>query len=241
MKFVSPLQSGTLIQRYKRFLADIRLDNGDVITATCPNTGSMIGLKEPDMRVWVSTSDSATRKYKHTWEMVEHDLGGGPTLVGINTSHPNRIVEEGISGGRIKALQGYSELKREQKYGKNSRIDILLSDAGKGVCYVEVKNVHMSRKAGLAEFPDSVTERGAKHLGELADMVRNGHRAVMVFLIQRGDVSKFQLARDVDRAYGAAYDAALAGGVEMLAVRCKMGQSGIEVDKAIPIAETVRR
>jgi sugar fermentation stimulation protein A len=237
MKFVSPLLRGTLIQRYKRFLADVTLDDGTAVTATCPNTGSMIGLKEPCMTVWLSTSDSATRKYKHTWEMVQTDIGKGPVMVGINTSHPNKLVEEAIRADKIKSLTGFAELKREQKYGVNSRIDILLSDPKLGLAYVEVKNVHMCRKSGLAEFPDSVTERGTKHLGELADMVRAGHRAVMVFLIQRGDVTKLSLARDVDPNYGHAFDAAIKAGVEPLALRCKLTTSGIAVEKALPIVD----
>ncbi len=235
MQFPAPLIPGTLIQRYKRFLADVCLASGETVTATCPNTGSMMGLTAPGSRVWLSTSDSPTRKYKHTWELVEADLGKGPSLVGINTNHPNRLVAEAIEAARIKPLAGYSGLKREVKYGKNSRIDILLSDAAKPDCYVEIKNVHMMRKHGLAEFPDSVTERGAKHLVEMSDMVREGKRAVMVFLIQRTDASRLSLARDVDPGYGAAFDAACAAGVEAIALRCKVTCDAIEVDKQIPI------
>jgi sugar fermentation stimulation protein A len=238
MDFASPLLRGTLIQRYKRFLADVRLDDGTVVTATCPNTGSMMGLRDPGQTVWLSTSDSPTRKYRHIWEMVEHDLGKGPTLVGVNTSHPNKIVADAIGAGKLKPLAGYATLEREKKYGKNSRIDILLTDTKKPTTYVEIKNVHMSRKAGRAEFPDSITERGAKHLAELSDMVREGHRAVMVFLIQRADVSVLSLARDVDATYGDAFDAAAAAGVEMLALRCKLTTTGIVADTFVPIKET---
>ena len=234
MQFPSPLLTGTLIQRYKRFLADVRLDSGETVTATCPNTGSMMGLKEPGQRVWLSTSDSPTRKYRHTWEMVETDLGEGPALVGINTQHPNKLVAEAVEGRRIKQLLGYASLRREVKYGKNSRIDLLLEDPAKGLCYVEIKNVHMMRRAGFAEFPDSVTERGAKHLAEMSDMVRAGHRAVMVFLIQRGDARSLTLARDMDPGYGAAFDAAKAAGVETIAVRCKLSVEDIKVEKTIP-------
>ena len=234
MHFPSSLITGRLVQRYKRFLADVRLDDGDTVTATCPNTGSMMGLKDPGQRVWLSTSDSPTRKYKHTWEMVETDLGAGPTLVGINTGHPNKLVAEAVEAKRIKELAGYASLRREVKYGRNSRIDLLLEDPAKGLCYVEIKNVHMMRKAGFAEFPDSVTERGAKHLAEMSDMVRAGHRAVMVFLIQRGDAKSLTLARDVDPGYGAAFDAAKAAGVETIAVRCKLSAQAITVDKTIP-------
>jgi sugar fermentation stimulation protein A len=235
MQFPAPLLHGTLIQRYKRFLADVRLESGETVTATCPNTGSMIGLTTPGLGVWLSTSDSPTRKYRHTWEMVEVDLGKGPSLVGINTGHPNKLVADAITQKRIARLTGYETLKREVKYGKNSRIDILLEDVAKGLCYVEIKNVHMMRKSGFAEFPDSVTERGVKHLAEMTDMVRQGHRAVMVYLVQRADAKSLSFARDIDPTYAAAYDAAIAGGVEAIAVRCRLSPDEITVDKEIPI------
>jgi sugar fermentation stimulation protein A len=235
MRLPTPLLRGTLIQRYKRFLADVRLDDGRFVTATCPNTGSMMGLTAPGSVVWLSRSDSPTRKYAHTWELVEAYLGAGPTLVGINTGHPNRLVAEALGTRRIKSLTGYPALRREVKYGQNSRIDLLLECATKGLCYVEVKNVHLSRRHGLAEFPDSVTERGTKHLAELSEMVRQGHRAVMIFLIQRGDAKRLALARDVDPGYGEAFDHALAAGVEALALRCKMSQEEILIDRAVPI------
>lgn len=237
MQFPSPLARGRLIKRYKRFLADVMLDSGEQVTATCPNTGSMIGLTEPGSVVWLSESDSPTRKYRHTWEMVEADLGDGPSLVGINTNKPNALVAEAIAAAGIPELCGYPELRREVKYGINSRIDLLLGCPGKPPCYVEIKNVHMMRKAGLAEFPDSVTERGTKHLGELAAMVREGHRAVMMFLIQRGNAEKLALARDIDPSYGKAFDAARAAGVEMLAYRCRLSTQDIVVDRAVPLVD----
>lgn len=235
MKFETQLVSGRLVQRYKRFLADVTLDTGEAVTATCPNTGSMMGLVAPGSRVWLSTSDSPTRKYRHTWEMVEADLGKGPHLVGINTNHPNKLVAEAIAGGKVATLNNYPLLRREVKYGRNSRIDILLECESKGMCYVEVKNVHMMRKAGLAEFPDSVTERGAKHLVEMSDMVRAGHRAVMVYLIQRSDVKSFTFAGDVDPKYVEAFRLATAAGVESIALRCRMSPEEIAVEKAVPI------
>jgi sugar fermentation stimulation protein A len=235
MRLPAPLARGTLIQRYKRFLADVRLDDGRLVTATCPNTGSMIGLTAPGSVVWLSESDSLTRKYRFTWELVEADLGQGPTLVGINTNHPNKLVAEALAARRIKALAGYASLRREVNYGRNSRIDLLLACARKGLCYVEIKNVHLSRRHGLAEFPDSVTERGTKHLAELSDMVRAGHRAVMVYLIQRGDARRLALARDVDANYGAAFDAAAAAGVEAIALRCRMSPEEIVIDRTVPI------
>ena len=236
MLFPSPLLRGTLQKRYKRFLADVRLDDGETVTATCPNTGSMLGLTKPGSIVWLSTSDSPTRKYRHTWELIEDDLGAGPTLVGVNTGHPNKIVTEAIKADRIKPLAGYASLKREQRYGLNSRIDILLEDNKRGTCYVEIKNVHLMREMGRAEFPDSVTDRGAKHLRELSDMVHEGHRAVMIFLIQRGDAKSFRLARDIDPEYAATFEAAHSAGVEAIALRCAMTTTSIEVDQAIDIA-----
>ena len=235
MQFPTPLLRGTLIQRYKRFLADIRLDNGEAITATCPNTGSMMGLTTPGLPVWVSTSDSPTRKYKHTWEMLEVDLGKGPGLVGINTNHPNVLVSEAIMGKRVAALKGYNSLRREVKYGTNSRIDILLESPDKPPAYVEVKNVHMMREAGVAEFPDSVTARGLKHLLELSQMVREGHRAVMVFLIQRSDATRLTFARDIDPNYAAGLAEALEIGVEAIALKCTLTPEGISVQKSVPI------
>lgn len=235
MQFPTPLLRGTLIQRYKRFLADIRLENGEVITATCPNTGSMMGLTTPGLPVWVSISDSPTRKYKHTWEMLEVDLGKGPGLVGINTNHPNALVSEAIQAKRVAALKGYDSLRREVKYGTNSRIDILLESAGKPPAYVEVKNVHMMREAGIAEFPDSVTARGLKHLLEMSQMVRAGNRAVMVFLIQRNDATRLTFARDIDPSYAAGLAEALEIGVEAIALKCTLTPEGISVAKSVPL------
>ena len=235
MQFATPLIRGRLVKRYKRFLADVVLDSGETITATCANTGSMKGLVNPGAVVWLSESDSPTRKYRHTWEMVEHDGGRGTTIVGINTGHPNKIVAEAIGAGKIAKLKGFANLRREVKYGKNSRIDILLEDPHKGLCYVEIKNVHFLRRAGLAEFPDSVTERGAKHLLEMSDMVAEGHRAVMIYLVQREDATRLALARDIDPGYGDAFDKALAAGVEALAYRCSVNENGIELVKKIPV------
>ncbi len=235
MRFPSPLKRGRLVRRYKRFLADVVLDDGQEITASCPNTGSMLGLCAPGSLVWLSENDSATRKCRYTWELIEDDLGRGRALVGINSGLPNRIVAEAIAAGEIAPLAGYASLKREQRYGANSRIDMLLEDEARGRAYVEVKNVHLSRQAGLAEFPDSVTERGARHLSELAAMVREGHRAVMLFLVQRGDTENFSVAGDIDPAYAAGLRAALDAGVEVLVYGCKLTPEAITVDRAIPL------
>lgn len=235
MIFTTPLKRGRLVQRYKRFLADVILDDGTALTATCPNTGSMLGLTSPGSTVWLSESASKTRKYAHTWEMVEADLGHGSTLVGINTGLPNRIVSDAITAGMIPELAGYATLRREVKYGAASRIDILLEDPKRGRCYVEVKNVHLSRRHGLAEFPDCKTERGVKHLAELSDMVRQGHRSVMLYLIQRNDADRFAFATDLDPAYAAAFARAAAAGVGALAYRCRLSPSEILLDAAVPI------
>ncbi len=176
MQFKSPLLRGRLVKRYKRFLADVVLDDGREITATCPNTGSMMGLSQPGLAVWLSESASPTRKYAHTWELVELGDGTSRSFVGINTSHPNAIVAEAVTEGLIAPLTGYASMRREVKYGQSSRIDLLLEDPAKGLAYVEIKNVHLLRETGLAEFPDSKTERGVKHLAELTEMVRAGHR-----------------------------------------------------------------
>ncbi|MGI9386189.1 MAG: DNA/RNA nuclease SfsA [Methyloligellaceae bacterium] len=236
MKFSSSLVKGTLLKRYKRFLADVDL-GGETVTAHCANPGSMLGLAEPGSAVWLSTSDNPKRKLKFSWELIEIDLGAGPTLVGINTSHPNALMEEAINAGKISELSGYSDMRREVKYGTNSRIDILLQNNETNLCYVEIKNVHLMRELGLAEFPDSVTTRGAKHLSELSAMVGEGHRAVMVYLVQRGDAQKMALARDIDPGYGDAFDAARKAGVEAIAYTCTVSPDAIEIDRAIPVVE----
>jgi sugar fermentation stimulation protein A len=231
MRFPSPLVEGRLLRRYKRFLADVALDSGETVTVHCANPGSMIGLAEPGMRVLVSRATNPKRKLPWSWELVEAD----GALVGINTAHPNRIVEDALASGAIAELGGYDNLRREVRYGKNSRIDFLLSGHDIPDAYVEVKNVHLSRKKGLSEFPDSVTARGAKHLAELTAMVGSGHRGAMLYLIHRGDTDAFSLARDIDPKYAAAFDRARDAGVEMIAYRCRVTVEGAEIAEAIPI------
>ncbi len=234
MRFSSPLIPATLIKRYKRFLADVRLGSGDVLTATCPNTGTMLGLTDPGLAVYISKSDSKTRKYAHTWHLTEKP---GLGLVGIDTSLPNRIAEEAIVTGAIPELAGYGGLRREVKYGESSRIDILLEGNGRPACYVEVKNVTLIRTPGLAEFPDCVTERGTKHLRELAEMVKAGHRAVMVYVIQCAKPSRFALTRDLDPRYVEAFVAARNQGVEALAFTCHVTLDSITPKAQIPVTE----
>lgn len=233
MKFSAPLVEGRLVKRYKRFLADVELASGELVTSHCANPGAMLGLKDPGMRVWLTPALNPNRKLKWDWQLCEtHDFGV-KALVGINTSHPNKIAAEAIDSGAIPELEGYSELRTEVTYGQNSRIDILLEDDSKPACYVEIKNVHLLRQKGLAEFPDSVTTRGAKHLGELADMVAQGNRAVMLYVIQRDDAEEFALAGDIDPAYVEAFKNARKAGVEALAYSCKLDMDRIELDKRL--------
>ena len=201
MRFPAPLIPATLVKRYKRFLADVVLPDGAAITAHVANPGAMTGLATPGARVWLSKSDNPKRKLSHSWELIEVDLGARLELVGVNTGHPNPLVGAALAAGAIPELTGYETIRREVKYGKNSRVDFLLESASRPPCYVEIKNVHLMRKPGLAEFPDAKTERGAKHLEELGDMVQAGHRAVMLYLIQIGSASRFALARDIDPKY----------------------------------------
>jgi sugar fermentation stimulation protein A len=224
-----PLVEARLLRRYKRFLADAEFPGGEVVTAHCANPGSMIGLAEPGMRVWLSQSPNPARRLAWTWELVEAD----GALVGINTVRPNKIVTEAIRAGLITELAGYGTLRREVPYGRQSRIDILLAEPGRPDVFVEVKNVHLSRRRGLSEFPDSVTARGARHLAELSDMVRLGHRATMLYLIHREDTYAFSLARDVDPAYGRAFDNARRAGVEMLAYHCRVRVEEVAVSGPI--------
>ncbi len=225
MRFPDPLLPGRLIRRYKRFLCDIELECGDVVVAHCANPGSMLGLKESGARVYLSPARNPARKLRYSWELIEVE----GDLVGINTSHPNAIVEEAINAGAVSELTGYDQLSREVRYGRNSRIDILLASDGRPPCYVEVKNVHLMRHPGIAEFPDSVTARGAKHLTELSDIVRGGGRAVMFFLVQRGDCTAFKIAADIDPAYDQAFREARAEGVEVLCYDCAISTEAIEL------------
>ena len=235
MRFPSPLIPATLLRRYKRFLADVVLPGGEETTVHVANPGAMTGLAAPGTKVWLSKSDNPARKLPYSWELAEIDLGSGMELVGVNTGHPNALVAEAIATGAITELSGYGSLRREVKYGRNSRIDFLLEQQGKPSCFVEVKNVHLMRAKALAEFPDSVTARGAKHLEELAAMVAQGHRAVMVFLIQIGSADRFSLARDIDPRYGATFDQARLAGVEAIAYRCVISAAEITVADAVPV------
>jgi sugar fermentation stimulation protein A len=224
MDFPEPLLLGTLLRRYKRFLADVRLESGETVTAHCTNTGSLKTCAEPGWRVALSRAHNPKRKLAYTWELVHN----GDIWIGINTHFANHLAEEAIRKGWVPELDGWPSLQREKKYGKNSRIDILLED-GDRRCYVEVKNVTLLGEDGYICFPDAVTERGRKHLVELSDMVREGHRAVMLYVIQRSDGKGFRPAWEVDPAYAQAVRDAMAVGVEVLAYRARVGLEGIEL------------
>ena len=233
MFFSPPLIPARLVRRYKRFLFDALLEDGSEITGFCPNTGSMRGLTEPGSRIWLSRHDAATRKYAHALELVE----AGGTVVGVNTALPNRLAEEAIVAGLVPPLAGFRTLKREQRYGRNSRIDILLEDELQGSVHVEVKNVHFIREAGMAEFPDSITARGAKHLDEMGDLVETGKRAAMLFIVQRADCNRMKICADLDAAYGRAFARAISRGVEAYAVRCHLDTVKIVPESLIRIDE----
>jgi len=226
MRFQTPLVPARLIRRYKRFLADCTLDDGRVVTAHCANPGSMMGLAEPGIKIWLEPNDDPKKKLRFGWRLVDHCNGH---FTGVDTSVPNRALRSALEAREIAPLAAYTSVRPEVKYGENSRIDFLLSAPGLPDLYVEVKSVTLNRQPGLAEFPDSVTKRGAKHLVELSAMVREGHRAVMLYLVQRTDCSRFDLARDIDPTYGAAFDAARACGVETLCYGTTITPQGVDL------------
>ncbi|MCB1516888.1 MAG: DNA/RNA nuclease SfsA [Hyphomicrobiaceae bacterium] len=225
MDFSKPIVKGTLVRRYKRFLADVELENGELTTVHCANPGAMAGLADPGLPVICSTSPNTSRKLPLSLEMVRLETG----WVGINTSLPNKLVAEALAERKIAALAAYESIRPEFPYGTNSRVDFLLSGDGQTNCYVEVKNVHFSRIGGLAEFPDSPTARGAKHLGELAKVVEAGHRAIMLYVVQRDDCASLSLAPDFDPAYVTAFKNASSRGVETLAFACHLSEQGISL------------
>ena len=236
MRFQKPLIPARLLRRYKRFLADVELPTGEQLTVHIANPGAMTGLAQPGVAVWLSKSDNPARKLAHSWELVEVDLGGGAELVGVNTAHPNLIVAEAFAEGLIPELRGYQSIRREVRYGRKSRVDFLLESRERPPCYVEVKNVHLMRRPGVAEFPDAVTARGARHLDELAAMVAAGSRAVMLYLVQIPSANSFTLARDIDPVYAAAFERARRAGVEAVAYRCAVACDAIVVSGPVPIA-----
>jgi sugar fermentation stimulation protein A len=230
MKFTQTLIPGRLIKRYKRFLADIRLDSGEVITAHTPNSGSMLGLTGPGNRVYLFHHQNSHRKLPFAWEIVEV----GRVKVGINTHLSNRLVEEGIQNGVITELHGYGTIEREKNYGENSRIDLLLGGSNREPCFVEVKNVTLV-DGEIAYFPDAVTERGLKHLRELSQMARQGNRSVLCFVLQRSDGKWIAPADHIDPEYGVGLRLAARQGVEIIGYRAQVGLEEIRLFESVPI------
>ncbi len=230
MQFPQPLAHGVLVRRYKRFLADVVLDDGGEITAHCPNPGAMLGLNRPGFGVWLSHRPDPRRKLAYTLQMVEAD----GALVGVNTLTPNRLAAEALAEGVIGELAGYERVRAEVRYGEASRIDFLLQGDGRPSCWLEVKNCHLSRTPGLAEFPDCVAARSLKHLRELEAMVAAGDRAVVLFVVQRTDCEAFSACYDLDPAFAHGLDHAAGAGVEVLAYACAMAIDDISIARPLP-------
>ncbi len=231
MRFQTDLVPARLIRRYKRFLADCTLKDGREVTAHCANPGSMMGLAEPGSKIWLEPNDDPKKKLKFGWRLVDHENGH---FTGVDTSLPNRALKSALMAREVEALADYPMVRPEVKYGENSRIDFLLSGDGLPDAYVEVKSVTLCRTPGLAEFPDSVTVRGAKHLGELAQMARAGHRAILLYLVQRTDCDQVTMAADIDPTYAAAHEGARAAGVETLCIGTHISPQ--EITLAAPLA-----
>lgn len=233
MRFETPLVRGTLVRRYKRFLADVILDDGTPLTAHCPNTGSMMGVAEPGMGVWLQHHATPGRKYPYSWELVELPDG---TRVGVNTHRSNVLVREAIEVDRFGGFRGYTDIVPEFRYGaENSRADFLLRGTGLPDCYVEVKNVTAAVDHGIALFPDAVSVRGTKHLRELMSMVVTGHRAVLVFCVQRDDVAEVRPADAIDPLYGRTLREAIATGVEAVAWRATLSIEEVRLSAIVPV------
>lgn len=231
MRFPTPLLEGRLLRRYQRFLADVDTAAG-ILTAHCPNTGSMQGCAEPGMRVWLSPATNPARKLAWTWELVEALPG---VVVGMHTGRSNALVREAIEAGRVPELTGYPTIRPEVKYGEGSRIDLLLTAPGRPDCYVEVKNVTAAVAGRIGYFPDAVTTRGARHLREMSAMVAAGHRAVLVFCVQRGDVDCVRPADHIDPVYARTLREALAAGVEVIALGATVSPAGIELERRLAV------
>jgi len=233
MKFALPLVEARLLKRYKRFLADMEIPGetgSTVVTVHCPNPGSMIGLAAPGSRCWLTPKTGT--KLPYCWELVETAVSGVTAMVGINTARANAIVAEGLAGGMFPDLPTAS-ITREVKVGAASRLDFRLGDAEGRPCWVEVKSVTLSRRAGIAEFPDAKTDRGSRHLAELATLAQAGQRAVLLFLVQRNDCREVRIAADIDPTYAAAMTQARAQGVEIRAFSCGISALGIDAGPEI--------
>ena len=233
MRFQTQLVPARLIKRYKRFLADCRLETGEEITAHCANPGSMLRLAEPGQKILLEPNDDPKKKLKFGWRLVDHENGH---FTGVDTGLPNKVVKSALENREIMGFDGYEAVRAEVRYGDNSRVDFLLTGGGQPDAYVEVKSVTLSRSHGLAEFPDSVTARGTKHLMELGKMAANGQRAVMLYLVQRTDCDRFGIAEDIDPDYAAAYRAALEIGVEVVVLVADISPAAITISRNLPTA-----
>ncbi|MBV8684362.1 MAG: DNA/RNA nuclease SfsA [Caulobacteraceae bacterium] len=229
MRLPQPMVRGTLVSRYKRFFADVRLDDGREVTAHCPNPGAMLGLNTPGLGAWLSGDDNPRRKLAWTLELVEADGG----LVGVNTLNPNRLVAEALAADAIAELSGYAVVRREVRMGQASRVDFVLEDPDRARCWLEVKNCHLRRNGTLAEFPDCIAARSAKHLRELSARVGEGDRAVQLFVIQRTDCESFAACADLDPAYAAGLNAAAAAGVEVLCYGCDITPDTVRIARRL--------
>lgn len=232
MRFQSPLLPATLIRRYKRFLADIRLEDGTEAVAHCANPGSMMGLAAPGARIWVEHNDDPRKKLRYGWRLVETGAGA---LVCVDTGAANRVLRAALTARAIPELAAYDRVRPEQRYGEKSRVDFLLSGGGLPDAYVEVKSVTLSRQPGLAEFPDSVTARGARHLHDLARVAQAGARAVLFYLVQRGDAETLGVAADIDPAYAAALAHARRAGVTFLSYSADISRDSITIGRSLPM------
>lgn len=232
MQFQTPLISGHLIKRYKRFLADIQLDNGEIVTAHCANPGSMLGMKDEGTRVWLEPNDDPKKKLKYSWKLNEYDDG---TFCVVDTSLANKLVKEALTEKRLPPFSEFDSFKPEVKFGEKSRVDFWLNDPKLGELYLEVKSVTLSRQKGLAEFPDSVTERGAKHLRELMSILDQGHQAALLFVVNRNDCSAVDVARDVDGVYAGLFDQARAKGVEIYAYCAEISPQAVTLSRSINV------
>ncbi len=231
MNFAAPLVPATLLRRYKRFLADCQLADGTEVTAHCANPGSMIGLANPGTRVWLEPNDDPKKKLKYGWRLVEHSDGH---FTGVDTAVPNRMLKAALEAREVPALAEYDQVRAEVNYGEKSRIDFLLSAEGQRDAYVEVKSVTLCRRPGIAEFPDAKTERGARHMLELALMAKQGHRAAVFFLVQRTDASEVRLAEDIDPRYVDAFMKAYSVGVEVIAHSANISPGGVTLGPQLP-------
>lgn len=231
MEFPGELSRGILLRRYKRFLADVKLDNGEEITVHCPNTGAMTGCADPGSPVWLSHSDSSTRKYPYTWELVDTDRG----MACIHSARANPVLFEAVERGRVPELAGYARARREVKYGEGSRADLVLEGDGPR-CVVEVKSVTLCLEDSCGAFPDAVSVRARKHLLELESVAAAGERAVIFFCVFHCGIERVRAARDIDPAYAEALQQALAGGVEMLAWRAAITAAGVELDRPLRVS-----